>query len=45
MLFFFFSNSFLFKNQFRVNDLQFLLELLGTYTKETALKARADASK
>jgi len=45
MLFYFFNNSFLFKNQFRANSLQLLLELLGTYTKETASKARTDASK
>jgi len=30
---------------FSGNALQLLLELLGTYTKETALKARVDASK
>jgi len=30
---------------FSANALQLLLELLGTYTKETASKARVDASK
>jgi hypothetical protein len=30
---------------FSANALQLLLELLGTYTKETAPKARIDASK
>lgn len=30
---------------FRTNALQLLLELLGTYTKESALKARSDAVK
>ena len=30
---------------FSANALQMSLELLGTYTKETALKARSDAEK
>jgi hypothetical protein len=37
--------SFFLFHLFSANALQLLLELLGTYTKETASKARIDAFK
>jgi hypothetical protein len=42
---FFFLNIIFDYFSFSANALQLLLELLGTYTKETASKARVDASK